>query len=50
MLRDTSGSYATSTAGGETVRAFIPQPLPPVPPLDFSNVGWISAAHPPGHQ
>jgi Fic family protein len=37
MLRDTSGSYASSIAGGETVRAFIPQPLPPVPPLDFSG-------------
>lgn len=27
------GTYAVSTLGGETVRAFIPAPLPPVPPL-----------------
>ena len=33
MNRDTSGSYTTSIAGGETVRAFLPHPLPPIPPL-----------------
>lgn len=38
MHRDTTGSYATSIAGGETVRAFIPQPLPPVPPLNLSGI------------
>ncbi|MFZ5763871.1 MAG: Fic family protein [Thermodesulfobacteriota bacterium] len=37
MHRDVTGRYATSIAGGETVRAFIPQPLPPVPPLDLSG-------------
>ena len=30
-----SGDYLTSSVGGETVRAFIPAPLPPVPPLDM---------------
>lgn len=37
MLRDTTGRYDTSVAGGETVRAFVPDPLPPVPPLDLSG-------------
>lgn len=37
MHRDATGSYISSIAGGETVRAFIPQPLPPVPPLDLSG-------------
>lgn len=37
MHRDATGSYATSIARGETVRAFIPQPLPPMPPLDLSG-------------
>lgn len=37
MRRDATGSYISSIAGGETVRAFIPQPLPPVPPLDLSG-------------
>ena len=30
-----SGEYITSTTGGETVRAFIPAPLPPDPPLQM---------------
>lgn len=29
------GEWRTSAAGGETVRAFIPAPLPPAPPLAF---------------
>lgn len=37
MQRDTTGHYAQSIAGGETVRAFVPHPLPPVPPLDLSG-------------
>ena len=37
MRRDATGQYATSVAGGETVRAFVPFPLPPVPPLDLSG-------------
>ena len=34
MHRGLSGNYATtSTVGGERVRAFVPRPLPPEPPL-----------------
>jgi Fic family protein len=35
MKRAEVGAYAVSTAGGERVRAFIPTPLPPQPPLDL---------------
>lgn len=37
MERDATGNYAFSVAGGETVRAFVPMPLPPVPALDLSG-------------
>lgn len=37
MRRDATGRYASSVAGGETVSAFVPQPLPPAPPLDLSG-------------
>lgn len=37
MQRDATGHYQTSVAGGETVRAFVPDPLPPVPPLDLNG-------------
>lgn len=37
MKRDLTGHYAPSTAGGETVRAFVPAPLPPVPALDLTG-------------
>lgn len=33
MKRESTGSYVTTTAGGERVEAFIPTPLPPEPPL-----------------
>ncbi len=34
MLRGPTGDHVTvSTVGGETVRAFVPRPLPPEPPL-----------------
>jgi len=33
MRRETTGTYENTTAGGETVRAFLPSPLPPGPPL-----------------
>jgi len=36
MRRDTQGHYATSIAGSETVRAFVPSPLPPVPALELT--------------
>jgi len=38
MRRGVTGSYETTSVGGEHARAFIPHPLPPEPPLDLSNV------------
>ncbi len=32
------GSYVTSSVAGETVRAFIPPPLPPIPALELSGL------------
>lgn len=37
MRREASGRHASSTAGGETVRAFVPFPLPPAPPLELTG-------------
>jgi Fic family protein len=37
VRRSATGRYASSMAGGETVRAFVPHPLPPAPPLDLSG-------------
>ena len=37
MHRDAVGVYISSVAGGETVRAFVPEPLPPNPPLDLGG-------------
>ncbi len=34
MERGLTGQYLTTTAHGETVRAFLPKPLPPIPPLE----------------
>jgi Fic family protein len=36
VLREQSGTYEVSTFRGEVVRAFVPAPLPPAPPLDLS--------------
>ena len=33
MRRGETGRYEVATAGGESVRAFVPAPLPPAPPL-----------------
>ncbi len=33
MQRGESGRYETTSAGGERVRAFVPAPLPPAPPV-----------------
>lgn len=33
MKRGETGRYETTAAGGEPVRAFVPAPLPPIPPL-----------------
>lgn len=37
MNRNASGRYNTTATGGEKVRAFVPFPLPPDPPLDLSG-------------
>lgn len=37
MNRTQSGTYHITAVGGETVRAFIPRPLPPWPALDLSG-------------
>jgi Fic family protein len=37
MHRNATGRHASSVAGGETVRAFVPHPLPPAPLLDMSG-------------
>ena len=38
MRRDYNGQYETTEFGGEAVRAFVPAPLPPNPPLDLSSI------------
>src|SRR6202453_2798152 len=42
MKRPDFGRYTISIAGGEEVRAFVPAPLPPVPPLEL--IGPIRTA------
>jgi hypothetical protein len=42
MKRPDFGRYAMSIAGSEEVRAFVPAPLPPIPPLEF--IGTVRAA------
>lgn len=37
MHRDAVGAYVSRLSGGETVRAFVPAPLPPVPSLDLGG-------------
>jgi hypothetical protein len=32
------GTYVSTTIAGETVRAFVPPPLPPDPPVDLSGL------------
>lgn len=41
MNRGISGQYETSRISGEQVRAFIPNPLPPIPPLDPTGTRQI---------
>ncbi|MGQ0656816.1 MAG: Fic family protein [Chromatiales bacterium] len=36
MKRRTQGRYVKSSTAGETVRAFVPAPLPPQPPIDWT--------------
>ncbi|HEY6195476.1 MAG TPA: Fic family protein [Candidatus Eisenbacteria bacterium] len=35
MKRSTTGEYVTTAVAGESIRSFIPSPLPPSPPLDL---------------
>jgi Fic family protein len=37
LKRGVTGTYEVSTLAGERVRAFIPAPLPPTPPLKFDS-------------
>lgn len=37
MKRGKAGRYEVTSVGGEKVRAFVPAPLPPVPPLVFEG-------------
>jgi len=37
VRRTRPGSYETASIGGETVRAFVPMPLPPNPPLHLKG-------------
>jgi hypothetical protein len=37
MRRNSIGYYDESVAGGEVVRAFVPDPLPPMPPLELQG-------------
>jgi len=37
MKRGETGRYEVARVGGETVRAFVPAPLPPTPPLDLGG-------------
>ncbi len=37
MRRKSTGTYEVTAAGGETVRAFIPEPLPPTVELNFRD-------------
>jgi len=37
MKRGPTGEYRITVLGGETIRAFVPAPLPPEPPLEFTS-------------
>lgn len=37
MKRGLTGEYEISAIGGETIRAFVPYPLPPQPPLEMTE-------------
>ena len=45
MNRGLTGRYETSQVGGEQVRAFIPNPLPPIPSLDLTGTRQILLEH-----
>ncbi len=37
-IKRETGEYRISTTAGEQVRAFVPKPLPPDPPVDLSEL------------
>ncbi len=37
MIRDLQGQYINISTVGEKVQAFVPAPLPPVPPIEWSS-------------
>ena len=37
MNREATGTYRITATGGEQVRAFVPLPLPPAPPLEITG-------------
>ncbi len=37
MKRQKTGEYRLTKVAGETIKAFIPLPLPPIPPLEMDN-------------
>ena len=39
MQRIATGHYQTTTTAGESVRSFVPDPLPPNPSLDMGGLG-----------
>jgi Fic family protein len=43
VKRTATGSNETTSAGGEKVRAFVPAPLPPKPPLDLDGAARDAA-------
>ena len=43
MQRDATGRYEITSTAGEAVRAFVPAPLPPDPPLQLE--GSLQALH-----
>lgn len=46
MERGNTGTYETSTSSGEAVRAFVPHPLPPNPPIEMTGArqAWVERA------
>ena len=49
MHRGLTGQYYVTPVAGETIRAFVPHPLPPEPPLEFRRVLFRSGEDEPGH-
>lgn len=42
MLKRTTGHYEPGSLAGSRYKAFIPDPLPPQPPLDFAEAGLLA--------